>query len=59
MRYRIIIITALVFSLNILWDRIIAKGRAFGVQHAGGWCDVGRPEGIAEAETLLEANNVL
>jgi MurNAc alpha-1-phosphate uridylyltransferase len=48
-----------VFSLNILWDRIIAKGRAFGVQHAGGWCDVGRPEGIAAAETLLEANNVL
>lgn len=46
------------FSLNILWDRMIAQGRAFGVLHAGGWCDVGRPEGIIEAETLLRAQNV-
>ena len=42
-----------VFSLNILWDRMIAAGRAFGLIHDGGWCDVGRPEGIAEAEALL------
>ena len=42
-----------VFSLNILWDRMIAAGRAFGLVHDGGWCDVGRPEGIAEAEALL------
>lgn len=42
-----------VFSLNRLWDLAIAEGRAFGVVHQGGWCDVGRPEGIAEAEALL------
>lgn len=42
-----------VFSLNLLWDRMIAEGRAFGLVHQGGWCDVGRPEGIAEAEALL------
>ncbi len=42
-----------VFSLNLLWDRLIATGRAFGLVHQGGWCDVGRPEGIAEAEALL------
>lgn len=42
-----------VFSLNLLWDRAIAAGRACGVVHQGGWCDVGRPEGIAEAEALL------
>lgn len=47
-----------VFSLNILWDQMIAKGRAFGVIHTGGWCDVGRPEGIAEAEVMLEAAHV-
>lgn len=41
-----------VFSLNLLWDRAIAQGRAFGLIHQGGWCDVGRPEGIALAETL-------
>lgn len=42
-----------VFSLNLLWDQMIAEGRAFGVVHAGGWCDVGRPEGIAMAEAML------
>lgn len=42
-----------VFSLNLLWDKMIAQGRAFGLIHQGGWCDVGRPEGIATAEALL------
>lgn len=42
-----------VFSLNLLWDRMIAEGRLFGVVHRGGWCDVGHPAGIAEAEALL------
>lgn len=42
-----------VFSLNRLWDVMIARGRLFGVVHQGGWCDVGRPEGIAVAEGLL------
>lgn len=41
------------FSLNRLWDRLIAEGRAFGVVHPGGWADVGRPEGIPAAEALL------
>ena len=47
------LITAPVFSLNRLWDMMIAEGRAFGLIHQGGWCDVGRPENIAEAEALL------
>lgn len=47
-----------VFSLNLLWDRMIENGRAFGLVHQGGWCDVGRPEGIAEAEALLKAPHV-
>lgn len=42
-----------VFSLNRVWDRIIAQGRAFGLIHAGDWCDVGRPETIPLAEALL------
>lgn len=45
-------ITEPVFSLNLLWDQAIAQGRAFGLIHQGGWCDVGRPEGVAVAETL-------
>ncbi len=43
------------FSLNRHWDRLIAEGRAYGVVHPGGWCDVGRPESIALAEQMLEA----
>ena len=42
-----------VFSLNLLWDRILSEGRAYGVVHPGGWCDVGRPDCIALAEGLL------
>ena len=41
------------FSLNVLWDNAIARGRAFGLVHKGGCADVGRPEGIALAEKLL------
>lgn len=41
-----------VFSLNRLWDIAIANNRAYGLIHQGGWCDVGRPEGIALAESL-------
>lgn len=42
------------FSLNRLWDLLIASGRAFGITHAGGWCDVGRPDCIPLAEALLD-----
>jgi MurNAc alpha-1-phosphate uridylyltransferase len=42
-----------VFSLKRLWDIAIAQGRAFGVIHRGGWCDVGTPEGLVAAESLL------
>lgn len=42
-----------VFSLNRVWDQMIAAGTAYGVLHPGDWCDVGHPEGIAEAERLL------
>lgn len=41
------------FSLNRLWDQMIATGRLYGLVHKGGWCDVGRPEGISLAEALL------
>lgn len=42
------------FSLNRLWDGMLAEGRAYGAVHDGGWCDVGQPESIALAEALLE-----
>jgi N-acetyl-alpha-D-muramate 1-phosphate uridylyltransferase len=42
-----------VFSLNRTWNDMIATGTAYGIVHHGGWCDVGHPDGIAEAEHLL------
>lgn len=46
------------FSLNVMWDSLIAEGRAFGLLHRGGWCDVGHPAGIAQAEALLRGMDV-
>jgi MurNAc alpha-1-phosphate uridylyltransferase len=46
------------FSLHAPWTRAIAAGRAFGVLHQGGWCDVGHPGGIAEAEAMLRGADV-
>lgn len=41
------------FSLNVVWDRLLAEGRLFGMVWLGRWVDVGRPEGIALAEAEL------
>ncbi len=49
-------ITDAAFSLNRPWNAMIAAGTAFGVVHQGGWCDVGHPQGIAEAERLLHSD---
>ncbi|MGQ0559729.1 MAG: nucleotidyltransferase family protein [Sphingosinicella sp.] len=43
------------FSFNLLWDRAIATGRAFGSVHEGLWFDIGRPESIRQAEKILQA----
>jgi N-acetyl-alpha-D-muramate 1-phosphate uridylyltransferase len=42
-----------VFSTNVFWDRAIAAGRCFGLEHQGLWFDVGYPAAIAETEQKL------
>lgn len=42
------------FSTNILWDRAIEEGRAFGAVHQGLWFDVGTPQAIGFTEAALE-----
>lgn len=42
------------FSLNLIWDRMIASGGLFGLRHQGAWCDVGHHGSIALAEALLK-----
>lgn len=44
------------FSMNVLWDKIGARHGLYGVSYTGKWCDVGRPESIPLAESML--NNV-
>lgn len=46
------------FSLHAPWSRAIEEGRAYGVIHRGDWCDVGHPDGIAEAEAMLRGADV-
>ncbi|NNM77613.1 nucleotidyltransferase family protein [Sphingomonas sp. ID1715] len=41
------------FSLNILWDRAIEAGRAFGLVHNGLWFDVGTPPAVKRTEEML------
>ena len=42
------------FSTNVLWDRAIEEGRAFGAVHQGLWFDVGTPQSISMTEAALE-----
>ena len=42
-----------VFSTNVFWDRAIADGRCFGLEHNGLWFDVGYPAAIAATEQKL------
>ena len=42
-----------VFSTNVLWNRAIAAGRCYGLEHQGQWFDVGYPEAIGLTETAL------
>ena len=41
------------FSLNLIWDKMIAQNRLYTTEYDGYWCDVGHPDGITEAEKLL------
>jgi MurNAc alpha-1-phosphate uridylyltransferase len=41
------------FSLNRVWDKAIAAGRAYGVRMEGVWMHVGTPQALEEAERCL------
>ncbi|MSO92365.1 MAG: nucleotidyltransferase family protein [Rhodospirillales bacterium] len=41
------------FSLNVVYDRAIARGRLFGVVHDGEWFHIGNADGLKEAEAFL------
>ncbi len=42
------------FSLNVLWNRAIERGRLYGVRLDGVWMHVGAPESLKQAEARIE-----
>jgi MurNAc alpha-1-phosphate uridylyltransferase len=44
-----------VFSMNAVWDEMIADERLYGLPYSGLWCDVGQPASIPVAEAMLDA----
>jgi N-acetyl-alpha-D-muramate 1-phosphate uridylyltransferase len=46
------------FSLNILWDRAIAKGRLYGLVLDGWWLHVGTPAALAAAEEFISEHEL-
>lgn len=42
------------FSMNTLWNRAIARGRLFGLEHLGRWLHVGTPDAIPLAAQALK-----
>lgn len=51
-------ITDTAFSMNVLWDRIAARGGLYGVSYTGQWCDVGQPQSIKIAENMIGTSDV-
>jgi MurNAc alpha-1-phosphate uridylyltransferase len=41
------------FSLNLLSDRAIARGRLYGIVHDSVWCHLSRPEDLPAATRAL------
>lgn len=46
------------FSLNVVWNMMLAQKRLYGLTYPGRWCDVGHPGGIALAQDMLKAADV-
>ncbi|MCX7565873.1 nucleotidyltransferase family protein [Sulfitobacter sp. F26169L] len=44
------------FSLNLVWDQMLAKGTLHGLSYPGHWCDVGHPDGVKTAERLIASD---
>jgi len=45
-----------VFSLNVVFDRLIAQGRLYGLRLDGLWLHVGTPGAIGDAERAIRAS---
>ena len=46
------------FSMNLIWDRLLAEARLSAIAAPGPWVDVGTPEGLDLASQVLAADNL-
>ena len=42
------------FSLNVLWNRAMARGRLFGLRLEGTWMHIGTPQAVEDAERWID-----
>lgn len=42
------------FSFNVIFDRLLERGRLYGFAHPGSWYHVGTPEAVPATEALLK-----
>ncbi len=42
------------FSINLLWDRAMRKGRVYGIPFDGRWMHVGTPGALIEAQKVIQ-----
>jgi MurNAc alpha-1-phosphate uridylyltransferase len=47
-------VTETAFSLNLVWNDLLAEGRLLGVVHDGPWVDAGSPDGLSLAERIMD-----
>jgi N-acetyl-alpha-D-muramate 1-phosphate uridylyltransferase len=45
-----------VFSLNLIYDKALASGRLFGLQHKGKWLHVGTEEALVVATEIIDGS---
>ena len=46
------------YSLNLVWDQLIARGTLRTAPYTGKWCDIGKPENITLAAKILDSPHV-
>lgn len=47
------------FSINVLWDKALDKGRLYGTIYQGEWFHISTPECLKKYEPLIESERTL
>lgn len=47
------------FSMNLLWDKALAKDRLYGYVHEGEWFHISTPQDLEKYEPMIAATTLL